>query len=117
LSEITELAERLGKAIASSPQAAKLRQARAELDKHPDLKKLLEDYGKQAQKVGELESQNKPVEVDDKHALRDLHGKLIASDVFKQFTAAQVEYVDLMRQVSDTLRGQLAETEGGSSAT
>jgi len=112
VSEISELAEKLGKAIASSDQAAKLRQARAELDKHPDVKQLLEEYGQQAQKVSQLESQNKPVEVEDKHALRDLHGKLIASDVFKQFTAAQVEYVDVMRQVSDTLRGQLAETEG-----
>ena len=64
-----------------------------------------------AQKVEQLEHENKPVEVDDKHKLRDLHDTLVANDLFKRFTAAQVEYVDLMRQVNQTLRKQLAEVE------
>lgn len=112
MSEITELAEKLGKAIAASPQATKLRQAHAELDAQPELRKMLDEYSQQARKLGEMEAQNKPIEVEDKHKLQDLHDKLVASEVFKKFTAAQVEYVDIMRRVSDTLRGQLAEVEG-----
>ena len=55
--------------------------------------------------------QNKPVEVADKHKLRDAHEKLMASAVFKRYTAAQVDYVDLIRKVSDAMRGELAPTE------
>lgn len=111
LQAILELAKRLGRTISESPQAQKLRQARLELDQQKDVLDLLQQYQEQAQKLQKLEHENQPVEVDDKHKLRDLHDKLIASEVFKRFTSAQVDYVDLMRQVNDTLRKELAEVE------
>ena len=108
---IIELAGRLGKAITESPQAAKLHQARKSLDQHKDLVQLLKDYQAQAEKTDRLEQENKPIEVEDKHKLQDLRDRLVASDVFKAYTAAQVEYVNLMRQVSDAMRKELAEVE------
>ncbi len=109
MADITELAERLGKAINSSPQAAALRAARKSLEADPQLSQLLKDYQAQAGKIDRLEGDNKPVEVEDKHKLQELQDKLFASETFKAFTAAQVEYVDLMRQVNSVLREQLAE--------
>jgi len=112
MSAILELARRLGKEIANSPEATALRTARAELDKDEEAPKLLKDYQARAEKIAKLEQENKPVEVEDKHKLRELHEKLVASGSFKQFTAAQVEYIDLMRKVNEALRQNLAETEG-----
>jgi len=109
--EITRLAERLGKAIADSPEARKLRETRGALSASPELSETLKEYQKQSEKIATLESENKPVEVDDKHRLRDLHEKLVASDIFKKYTAAQVDYVDMMRKVNDALQGPLGETE------
>ncbi|MCD4699861.1 MAG: YlbF family regulator [Phycisphaerae bacterium] len=111
MTDIIELAERLGKAIGNSSQASTLRGAREEMNKQGEIAQLLKDYQAQAGKIAESEHENKPVEVDDKHKLQELHGKLVASDVFKKFTAAQVEYIDLMRQVNETLQKQLSETE------
>ena len=37
--------------------------------------------------------------------------RLVSAEVFKRYTAAQVEYVDLMRKVNEALRAELAETE------
>ena len=108
---IMALAERLGKAVADSPQAKALREARTELGKHEDVTKLLEDFRVHAEKVARLEHGNQPVEVDDKHKLQELQSKLIADETFKNYTAAQVEYVDMMRKVNETLRKELAETE------
>ncbi len=111
MTDAIELAQRLGKSISESTQAANLRTAREEMDKQGEITQLLKDYQAQAEKVAKLEHENKPVEVNDKHRLKELHGKLVASEVFKKFTAAQVEYIDLMRQVNETLQKQLAETE------
>ena len=111
MNAITELARRLGKAIAESQQAAALRVARGELDKEPDLKNVLEDYRQQSLKVAELQEDNKPIEVEDKHSLQELHDKLVSSPIFKKFTAAQVEYVDLMRKVNDAMQKELTDTE------
>lgn len=108
---ITEAADKLGKMISDSPQAAALRTARQDLDQHADVLDLLKRYQEQAGRIQKLEEDNKPIEVEDKRQLQDLHGSLIGNEVFKKFTMAQMEYVDLMRQVTASLRRQLAETE------
>ena len=112
MSAITELAGRLGKAIADSPQAAALRAAREGLDSQPEVKQLLTDFTAQSRKIAQLEAEQKAIEVSDKHKLQELQDKLIAQEVFKQYTAAQVDYVDLMRQVNESLQQKLAATEG-----
>jgi cell fate (sporulation/competence/biofilm development) regulator YlbF (YheA/YmcA/DUF963 family) len=111
MDDIIELARRLGAALAASPQTTKLKAVRAELQKDAQLNRTLGDYQRQAQKVGQLEQDNKPVEVDDKHRLQELHDQLVASDLFKRYTAAQVEYLDLMRRVNDELRKHLRDVE------
>ena len=111
MDEIVELAQKLGKAIAASAASAKLRAARKALDAEPDLTRTFEEYRKQSEKVALLEAENKPVEVDDKHRLQDLHDKLISSETFKRYTAAQVDYVDMMRKVNEALQDNLGETE------
>jgi len=109
---VIQLAERLGKAIADSPAATKLREARKTMEGEAGLAKTLDEYQKQSQKVATLETENKPIEVSDKRALRDLQDKLVASEAFKQFTSAQVDYVDLMRKVNEALQSQLSQVEG-----
>jgi cell fate (sporulation/competence/biofilm development) regulator YlbF (YheA/YmcA/DUF963 family) len=109
--QIIALAERLGKAIAASPQAAAMRAARDELDKDKDVSAVLEEFQKQSQKIARLEEENKPVEVEDKHKLRDLREKLAASETFKKYSAAQVEYVDLMRKVDEALQQEVSEAD------
>ena len=108
---ILALAERLGKAVADSPQAKALREARSELNKDEDVSKLFDEFRAQAEKVAKFEHDSKPVEVADKHKLQDLQGRLVSDETFKKFTAAQVEYVDMMRRVNETLRKELSETE------
>ncbi|MBL7132795.1 MAG: YlbF family regulator, partial [Phycisphaerae bacterium] len=108
---ITELAGRLGKAIADSPAAAELHVARKAVTDHPEAGRLFKEFQDQSLKIAKLESEEKSVEVDDKHKLRDLHEKLIATEEFKKYTAAQVEYADLMRQVSEAIQSTLEEGE------
>lgn len=110
---ITELAGRLGKAIADSPAATDLNATRKALEEHPEIGKLYKEFQDQSLKVAKLESEEKPVEVADKHKLRELREKVIASAEFKKYTAAQVEYADLMRQVSEAMQSKLGDEEEG----
>ena len=106
---IIELAERLGKAIAESPQAKALREAQDALEKDEQVSGWVRSYREQGEKMARLEQENKPIEVEDKQKLRDLADKLAGSDLFKQYTGAQVEYLDLMRKVNQTLQRQLGQ--------
>ena len=112
MADITQLAEQLGRAINQSPQAANLRAARKALNAEPEIAKLLKDYQAQADKIATLEEEQKPIEVEDKRTLRQLQERLFALEPFKKFTASQIEYVDLMRNVNESLRARLADTEG-----
>ncbi len=110
--QITELAEKLGKAIADSPQAQRMEKARKALHEKPELKKLLNDYQTQSDKIARLEQEQKPVEPEDKHRLEELQNKLLAAAEFKELTAAQVEYVDLMRKVNQAISKHMVEVGG-----
>ena len=112
MDQIIDMAERLGKAIAGSPQAAAVQAARKALDDQPQIAQALKDYQEQTEKIARLQSEQKPVEVEDKHKLREIEDRLLSSEVFKKYTAAQVEYVDLMRKVNEALQSLLGETEG-----
>ncbi len=112
MSDPIELATQLGKAIAESPEAQKYRQAREALEAEGDLAQTFEAYHEQAEKVARLEAENKPVEVADKHKLQELNQTLVSAPTFKQFTAAQMDYVDLMRRVNQALSGELTPIEG-----
>ena len=111
MTDCIELAARLGKAIADSPQAAGLRTAREAMSAEPEIVEALGQYQDQAEKIARLEAETKPVEPEDKVKLQQINDTLIGSAVFKQFTAAQVEYVDLMRKVNGAIQQELAETE------
>ncbi len=111
MSDILQLAEQLGKAIASSPQVAKLRSAQKAVDDESDTVRTLKEYQQQADKIAQLEAEQKPVEPEDKRKLQELHDHLVASETFKAFTAAQVNYVELMRNVNDTIRKNLGDVD------
>jgi len=110
---IIELARQLGEAISNSNQAAALRSVRQEMTGQDELMKLMSDYEQQMDRISKLESEGKPVEVDDKRALRDLHDSLVSNPTFKKFNEAQMEYIDLMRKVNEAMRVKLKETEEG----
>ena len=105
------MAARLGKAIANSPQTQTMREAREKMNADSDTVAVLSDYQQLVEKVANLEREKKPIEVADKHMLKDFETKLLAREQFKAFTAAQVEYVDLMRKVHDAMQTELAAAD------
>jgi cell fate (sporulation/competence/biofilm development) regulator YlbF (YheA/YmcA/DUF963 family) len=109
--DLIEKARQLAEDIAASPQAQAVKQAREKLNANPEAAKLYKEFQQHARKVAELEAANKPIEVEDKQKLRRLQEQLVANDEVKELTSAQVEYVDLMRQVNQALGAKLQELE------
>lgn len=108
MQDIVQLATRLGKAIAEAPQTQAMSAARAKMNADSETVQILSDYQQLVERVANLERENKPIEVNDKHSLKDFETKLLAKELFKSFTAAQVEYVDLMRKVHEAMQRELA---------
>jgi len=113
MEDIANLAEQLGKAIAGSQQAVNLRETRKAMGGEEGLEETMKQYQQKAEQLQQKAQQSQPIEPAEKQEFEGLQNKLTASEGFKSFTQAQVEYVDLMRKVNQTLQKQLAEVEQG----
>ena len=111
---ILKLADQLGKTIAQSKQAADYRIAREAMNAQQEAMDLLKDFTEQFGKITDLTQKQQPIEPEDKRKLNDLQSKLAAQGTFKAFSAAQVEYTDIMRKVSQTILHHLQGVEGWS---
>ena len=109
---ILGLASRLGQTIAESTAAKALQAARQAVDADKELQQVMRDYRQQADKLRKLEQETKPIEPEDKRALEAMNQKLAASEKFKTLTAAQMEYIDLLRKVNEAVQKELASAEG-----
>jgi len=106
-----EMATRLGKALAASPEAAAIVAAQKKLMEDPAIMQVMHDYQEQAMKMARLEQSRQPIGPEDKHKLQQITDKLIVSDLYKQYLSAQVGYVDLMRKTNLAIRHELPKLE------
>jgi len=108
---ILDMAQKLGQALADSAPRQTLQAAWQALQDHKDVLDTLQAFQKQAGTMQQLEQQGRPIEVEDKRKFQTLHDKLVASEVFKRYTAAEMEFSDLMRQVHVTIRKQVSDAD------
>lgn len=111
MSDILSLATQLGKAIADSSQGKAMKEAVTSLRTDPAALRLMQDYETQVDKISRLEYENKPIEVADKRAVSEMETKLAGNQRIKKFSEIQVEYMDLIRRVNQTIQGELSRVE------
>jgi len=103
--EIIDAAGDLGKKIAEHDTARKLEGIVKQLQEDIEAQRLLADYQRQITALGEKEAQGQPIEVEDKQQLEALQGQMIRHALLKDFQMAQMDYLDLMRQVDAAISG------------
>jgi cell fate (sporulation/competence/biofilm development) regulator YlbF (YheA/YmcA/DUF963 family) len=100
MEKILELAEQLGEAMAEHPTGKKYLAAKAELDADPTARQLIGDYEQTAMQIGQKEHQGRPIEPEEKRKLGEIQGKLAGNISIKHWMQAQMEYLNLLRQVN-----------------
>ena len=109
MEEILDLAEKLGNLLRNDNRFRALMEAEKKVMADAEAKKLLEDFQTQSEKIMERERRREPVEVEDKHRLRDLHEKVAGHALIKELTKARVEYAELMNRVNRAIFGRAEE--------
>ncbi|MEX0777310.1 MAG: YlbF family regulator [Phycisphaeraceae bacterium] len=104
--EILKDARELGKKVATHDAAQKLERAIKSLQGDTEAQRLLTDFNRAVQAIGEKEAQGKPIEVADKHKIEELQNKVVRNLVLRNFQLAQMDYLDLMRKVDEAMAGQ-----------
>ncbi|MHC4564069.1 MAG: YlbF/YmcA family competence regulator [Planctomycetota bacterium] len=112
MDQILKVADELGQVISNSNVVQNYRTSREAMNAEPETMELLQGFMQQSSKIMELTQKQEPIEPDEKHKLNDIHAQLVARDAFKAFSAAQVEYVDMMRKVQQAMMTHLQDIEG-----
>jgi cell fate (sporulation/competence/biofilm development) regulator YlbF (YheA/YmcA/DUF963 family) len=101
MEKIFDLAKDLGEELANHPIGKRYQDARTAMDADPAARQLIQDYEQAAVRVEQKGRQGRPIEPEEKRTLSDLQGKIARNESVKKWMEAQVEYLNLLRQIND----------------
>ncbi len=107
MNEILELASKLGRAIADSPQFAALKECELKARTDKQIQELTASYEAQMRRIAELESKQAPIEPEDKKMLTDLRDRVHASPRLQELLRVQADYTELLNKVNDEINSAL----------
>ena len=107
MDELLNAAGALGKLIAAQPSFQHLRDAENAVKNDADTKKLLDDFERQRAKIEQLESERKPVSVEDKHEMKRLSDAVHGSPKLQSLVRAQADYMEFMNKINDAIRAAI----------
>jgi cell fate (sporulation/competence/biofilm development) regulator YlbF (YheA/YmcA/DUF963 family) len=117
--QILDEAEKVGRLVAQHPAVEKYKQAQRSLAEDPDASRLLAEFDRQLETLGRQEQQGMGVTDAQRRQLEGLQGQIVSHIKIKALNMAQVEFMDLLRRVTQTIQRPIFEGEaapGGASA-
>jgi len=105
--QIMDEASKLGDIVAQHPAVARYKDARAAIEKDPDATRLLAEFDRQLESLGRQQQSGMPVTDAQQQALEALQTKIVSHLKIKALNLAQVEFVDLLRRITQTIQGRL----------
>ena len=113
--DILDTARKLGEMIAETDAAQKMEDAVKKLQEDTQAQRALNDYTRHLQTLAEKEQQGQPIEVSDKKKLQELQTVMIRNPLLRELQVAQMDYVDLMREVDEAISPPGADLPGPAS--
>src|SRR5687767_7148088 len=111
--QIIAEAEKLGQLVAQHPAIGRYKQAQKAVADDPEAGRLLADFDRQLETLGRQEQSGMPVTDAQRMQLESLQGRIISHIKIKALNMAQVEFVDLLRKVTQTIQKPLVDQPPG----
>ena len=102
--QIMDGAEKLGQLVAQHPAIAKFKAAQKAVADDPDAGRLLGEFDRQLEALGRQEQSGMPVSDAQRMQLESLQSRIVSHIKIKALNLAQVEFVDLLRKVTQTIQ-------------
>jgi len=109
---ILDAAEKLSQLVADHPSVARYKSAQKSVSEDPEAGRLLADFDRQIETLARQEQQGVPVSEAQRAALETLQSRIVSHIKIKNLNMAQVEFIDLLRKVNQTIQRPLTEVSG-----
>ena len=109
---IMEEAEKLGRLVAQHAAVARYKQAQKLVADDPEAGRLLADMDRQIEALSRQEQAGLPITDAQRSALEASQNRVVSHLKIKNWNMAQVDFVDLLRKISQTIQKQLGDQPG-----
>jgi cell fate (sporulation/competence/biofilm development) regulator YlbF (YheA/YmcA/DUF963 family) len=110
--EIMQAAEKLGQLVAQHASVAKFKVAQKSVADDAEASRLLSDFDRQLESLDRQAQSGMPVTDAQRQQLEALQSRIVSHIKVKALNMAQVDFMDLMRKVSQTWQRPMAEASG-----
>jgi cell fate (sporulation/competence/biofilm development) regulator YlbF (YheA/YmcA/DUF963 family) len=107
--QVMEAATKLGGLIGTHPSVQSYRELTRQMDLDISARTLLGQFEQMMENLAQKEASGMPIEVADKRNVEQLQQSIAIHPLLKKLMAAQVEYMDLMRKVQETINEGLSK--------
>jgi len=107
--QLMDEATKIGQLAAQHPIVTRYKQARETVDKDPEANRLLADLDRQIEALTRQQQAGMQVTDAQQHQLEVMQSKIVSHIKIKALNMAQVEFVDLLRKITQTIQRQLVD--------
>ena len=107
--QLMDEAEKLGKLVAQHPAIERYKSAQKSVAEDPDASRLLADFERTLAKLDQQAQAGMPVTDAQRDQLEALQSKIVSHIKVKALNLAQVDFVDLLRKITQTIQKPLAD--------
>ncbi len=106
---ILDAADKLGDMLKDHPAVVKYKATQKSITEDADASRLLREFDRQLEALGRQEQTGMPVTDAQQQQLQALQTQIMSHIKIKAMNLAQVEFVDLLRKVSQTYQSKLVD--------
>lgn len=114
--QILDDAVKLGQVVAQHPAVARYKQARKAVEKDAEATRMLTELDRQIETLTRQQQAGMQVTDAQQQQLESMQSRIVSHIKIKALNIAQVEFVDLLRKVTQTIQRQVLEGSGAGSA-
>jgi len=114
--QVLELADKLGDLLKDHPAIKRYKDAQQSVTADPEAGRLLAEFDRQIEALGRQEQSGMPVTDAQQAKLQDLQGRIVSHIKIKNLNLAQVEFVNLLRQISQRYQSKLVDAPAAAGA-
>ena len=111
--QIMSEADKLGQLVAQHPAVDKYKQAQKAVMEDPDASRTMQEFERQLESLARQEQTGMPVTDAQRQQIESLQSRIVSNIKVKALNMAQVEFMDLLRKVTQTVQKPLTEAASG----
>src|SRR5688572_617264 len=111
--QIMDEAEKLGQLVAQHPAIDSYRKAQRAIAEDPEASRSLAEFDRQLESLARQEQSGMGITDAQRQQLESLQSRIMSNIKVKALNMAQVEFMDLLRKVTQTVQKPLTEAASG----